>query len=249
MQHFSTDSCDHTPLCGKGSFMGKLKNIPAGEQPYEKCKTLGPEALTDSELLAVFIRTGTRTENPIQVARRVLAHSGKDSLIGLVQMNLKDFMSVNGIGEVKAIQLMCLTELSKRISRQQAAPNVQLNNPGSIAGYYMEQLRHERQEQVWICLFDTKCNLICDKMLSSGTANASLISPREIFRYALRNDAVYLVMVHNHPSGDPTPSNEDIAITRRVADAGSIMNLQLIDHIIIGDRDYISLKEIGLINA
>lgn len=112
----------------------------------------------------------------------------------------------------------------------------------------MEQLRHEKQEQVWICLFDTKCNLIGDRMLSSGTANASLISPREIFRYALRNDAVYLVMVHNHPSGDPTPSNEDIVITRRVADAGLIMNIQLIDHIIIGDRDYTSLKEIGLIN-
>lgn len=248
MRRFFTDSCDHASRFGKGSLMGKIKNIPAGEQPYEKCRKFGPAALTDSELLAVFIRTGTRTENPIQVARRVLRRSGKDSLIGLMRMNLKDFMSVNGIGEVKAVQLMCLAELSKRISRQQAAPEVQLNNPGSIAGYYMEQLRHEKQEQVWVCLFDTKCNLITDTMISSGTANASLVSPREIFAFALKNDAVYLVMVHNHPSGDPTPSEEDLAVTRRVADAGLIMDLKLIDHIIIGDRDYTSLKEIGLIN-
>lgn len=249
MQRLFIVSCDHTSHSEKGSFMGKLKDIPFPEQPYEKCKALGPSVLTDSELLAVFIRTGTRTENPIQIARRVLRSSGKDSLIGLMQMNFKDLVAVKGIGEVKAVQLVCLAELSKRISRQQAAPNVQLNNPGSIAGYYMEQLRHEKQEQVWICLFDTKCNLICDKMISSGTANASLISPREIFRYALKNSAVYLVMVHNHPSGDPIPSDEDILITRRVADAGLIMDISLIDHIIIGDRDYTSLKEIGLING
>ncbi len=228
--------------------MGSLKNIPAGEQPYEKCKAFGPEILTDSELLAVFIRTGTRDENPIQVARHVLRSSGKDSLVGLMQMSLKDYMSIKGIGEVKAIQLLCLAELSKRIARQQAASNLQMNSPGSIADYYMERLRHEKHEQVWICLFDTKCKLICDRMISAGTANASLISPREIYAFALKNEAVYLALVHNHPSGDPAPSDEDIAVTRRVADAGSIMDIKLIDHIIIGDRDYTSLKKIGLIN-
>jgi DNA repair protein RadC len=229
-------------------YMGKLKGMPEAEQPYEKCKASGPSVLTDSELLAVFIRTGTREEDPIRIARRVLQQSGKDGLVGLMQMNLRDLMSVKGIGEVKAIQLLCLTELSKRIARQQAAPHIQLDSPGSIAGYYMEQLRHEPQEQVWVCLFDTKCNLICDRMLSEGTVNASLISPREIFQYALKNGAVFFVLVHNHPSGDPTPSAEDVALTRRVADAGAIMNIRLMDHIIIGDRDYTSLKEIGLIN-
>lgn len=227
--------------------MGKLKDIPVVEQPYEKCKAYGPEVLTDSELLAVFIRTGTKESSPIQVAREILRNSGKDSLVGLMNMSYADFMSVNGIGEVKAIQLVCLAELSKRISKQQAAPSVQLNSPDTIASYYMEQLRHEKQEQVWLCLFDAKCNLICDHMLSSGTVNASLISPREIFRYALVNNAVFIVLVHNHPSGDPTPSDEDVEITMRVADVGLMMNLRLIDHIIIGDRDYASLKEMGLI--
>jgi DNA repair protein RadC len=228
--------------------MGNLKNMPEAEQPYEKCKTFGPGALTDSELLAVFIRTGTREKDPIQIARQVLQHSGKEGLVGLMQMNLKDLMSIKGIGEVKAIQLLCLTELSKRIARQQATPVLKMDNAASIAEYYMEQLRHEPQEQVWICLFDTKCKLICDKMLSTGTVNSSLITPREIFLYALKNSAVYFVMVHNHPSGDPTPSAEDIALTRNVAQAGQIMNIRLMDHIIIGDRDYTSLNEIGLIN-
>ncbi len=227
--------------------MGKLKDIPATELPYEKCKAYGAGVLTDSELLAVFIRTGTKDSNPIEVAQKILHKSGKDSLVGLMGMTLADFMSINGIGEVKAIQLLCLAELSKRISKQQAAPSLQLNSPESIAGYYMEQLRHEKQEQVWLCLFDAKCNLIGDQMLSSGTVNASLISPREIFRYALKKDAVFVVLVHNHPSGDPTPSDDDIAITNRVSEVGLMMNLRLIDHIIIGDRDYASLKEMGLI--
>ncbi len=229
--------------------MGKLKDIPALEQPYEKCKAYGAGVLTDSELLAIFIRTGTKESNPIQIAQEILRMSGKDSLVGLMSMSLTDFMSVNGIGEVKAIQLLCLAELSKRISKQQAAPNVQLNSPGSIAGYFMEQLRHEKQEQVWLCLFDAKCNLICDRMLSSGTVNTSLISPREIFQLALINNAVFIVLVHNHPSGDPTPSDDDIAITDRVSEVGLLMNLRLIDHIIIGDRDYASLKEMGLISG
>ncbi len=229
--------------------MGKLRNIPEGEQPYEKCKAYGPEVLTDSELLAVFIRTGTKEHDPIELGRQILMRSGKDSLVGLMQMSFKDYTAIKGIGEVKAIQLLCLSELSKRIARQQAARKLLMNSPGSIADYYMEKLRHERHEQVWVCLFDTKCKLICDRMLSAGTVKASLISPREIFSFALKNEAVYLAMVHNHPSGDPTPSEEDVAVTRRVADVGEMMDIRLIDHIIIGDRNYTSLKRIGLING
>jgi DNA repair protein RadC len=229
--------------------MGKIKNIPTAEQPYEKCKAFGPSVLTDSELLAVFIRTGTREENPVEIARRVLNCTEKEGLIGLMHMNLQELKKVKGIGEVKGIQLLCLAELSKRIARQQAAPSMNLNNPASIADYYMEQLRHESHEQVWVSLFDTKCNLIADKMISEGTARASLVSPREIFQYALKNEAVYFVMVHNHPSGDPTPSNEDLALTKRVADAGEMMDIRMMDHVIIGDRRYRSLREMGLINA
>lgn len=228
--------------------MSQLKDIPLMEQPYEKCKQQGPSVLSDSELLAVFIRTGTRKENPIQIARNILEYSMKNSIIGLMQMDLQDFLSISGIGEVKAVQLLCLTELSKRIAKQTAVSGLKLRSPDTIASYYMERLRHEKTEQVWISLFNTKCGLIKDCLVSSGTVNSSLIDPREIFIYALRHEAVYVVLVHNHPSGDPTPSNEDIQMTMRVCEAGALIGIEVLDHIIIGDNRYVSLKERGIIS-
>lgn len=157
-------------------------------------------------------------------------------------------MKLDGIGLVKGLQLCCIGELSRRIWRrksQEIRPS--FRQPEEIADYYMEEMRHLEQEEVRVMFFDTKQILIRDVLLSKGTVNASLISPREVLIQALRHGAVTMILVHNHPSGDPTPSKEDAALTKRLSQAGSVVGIPLIDHIIIGDLQYLSFREKDLL--
>lgn len=224
-----------------------IKELPASERPYEKCMQYGARILSDAELLAVIIRTGSRGEQSVELSQRILKLTGQEGIGGLSRLSVEELTSVRGVGPVKAIQIQCIGELSRRIARAEGERQVSLNSPGSIAAYYMEDLRHEGQEQVMLVMFDTKNHLIGDKMISLGTVNASIVSPRDIFIEALRKQAVYIVLIHNHPSGDATPSREDRLITRRVKEIGDMIGIQLIDHIIIGGRNYISLSEQGML--
>lgn len=223
-----------------------VKELPATERPYEKCEKYGPQVLSDAELLAVIIRTGSKNERSIDLAARVLNYnSANPGLIGLNYMNMKELMSIRGIGRVKAIQLLCVTELSKRMAKQTRQDGMQFVNPELVANYYMEDLRHLQQEKVVLLMLDTKSKMIKEMEMTSGTVNASLLSPREIFLNALKYEAVNLILLHNHPSGDPTPSREDIHSTKRIREAGNLIGIKLMDHIIIGDNRYISLGEEG----
>ena len=205
------------------------KNLPVSEQPYEKCLKSGAASLSDAELLAVIIRCGTNGSSSTEV--------------GLYQMSLKELQEVPGIGKVKAIQLKCIAELSKRIAQTGRQQAVVMQNAFSVADYYMEQLRHEEKEHLMLCMFDTKCHLIADSILSIGTVNASLISPREIFLKAFEYHAGHVILVHNHPSGNPLPSRQDIEVTRKIVEGGRLLGIELADHIIIGDKKYFSFKE------
>lgn len=226
-----------------------MKDLPAGERPYEKCLKEGPAHLSDAELLSIIIRIGSREDNSLELSRKILAlNYPGDGILGLLRLSLSDFMSVKGIGRVKAAQLLCIGELSRRIWKKTALrEHPAFSGPADIAGYYMEDMRHREQELVFVMLLNTKGVLIRDVLISQGTVNASVVSPREIFIEALKYHAVNLVLIHNHPSGDPTPSREDIALTRRVREAGELIGVRLVDHIIIGDTAYISLKERGII--
>lgn len=218
------------------------KNLPVSEQPYEKCLKSGAASLSDAELLAVIIRCGTNGSSSTEVAKHVLSKR-TGNLLGLYQMSLKELQEVPGIGKVKAIQLKCIVELSKRIAQTGRQQAVVMQNAFSVADYYMEQLRHEEKEHLMLCMFDTKCHLIADSILSIGTVNASLISPREIFLKAFEYHAVHVILVHNHPSGNPLPSRQDIEVTRKIVEGGRLLGIELADHIIIGDKKYFSFKE------
>lgn len=224
-----------------------MKNLPQEERPYEKCLEKGPESLTEAELLSVIIRTGAKGSSSLELSRKVLELGSQGGLIGLLHLTIPQLMEVHGIGTVKAVQLVCIGELSKRIWRTLISSQLVLDSPESIADYYMESMRHLEQEQTMLTMFNTKNMLIKDIILSKGTVNASLVSPREVFLEALKYHAVYIVLVHNHPSGDPAPSKEDLLLTNRLREAGDLIGIQLIDHIIIGDNRYISLKERGIL--
>lgn len=213
--------------------------------PYEVVKEYGAQELDDKELLAVFIRTGTREQNAVEVADRVLNSFPERNLLGLCHIPWKELMKIPGIGEVKAIKLKCLAELARRISKMEARKGLKFDQPGTIWQYYKESLRHEEREKVILIMLDQKLQMLSDAVLSIGTVRESIVSPRELFLLALKEKAVQIMLVHNHPSGDPTPSRADLEITRRVQMLGAMMEIPLTDHIIIGDKTYCSLREKG----
>lgn len=227
----------------------KIKDIPNDDRPYERCLQKGPEYLSDTELLSVIIRTGLKDVNSLELASDILAlNYPNDGILGLLHLSLPELTSIKGIGTVKGIQLLCVGELSRRIWKRRARENLQtFQTPNAVAKYYQEDMRHMQQEQFYVMLFNTRQVLIRDILISQGTVNASLASPREIFIEALRYQAVSLILVHNHPSGDPEPSSEDIALTRRICEAGQLVGIPLQDHVIIGEHAYVSMKERGLL--
>lgn len=217
--------------------------------PYERFLRFGPENLTEVELLAIIIRTGTKDCNALQLAEQVLglAKYPKEGLLGLYDVTLKELQSIKGIGQVKAVKLKCLTELSMRMSAATAKDGMRFNSSGNVADYFMEKLRHKKTECVILVCLDAKGQVISERKLSEGTVRMSLISPREIFLAALDCGAVNILLVHNHPSGDPTPSRADMDLTANVKELGDKMDIPLLDHIVIGDNRYTSFKEASIL--
>ena len=220
------------------------------ELPYEKCLREGPGALSDAQLLAVIIRTGTQGSDARDLADKVLhLIPSKEGLLGLNHLTVAELMEIPGIGRVKAIQLQCISELSRRMAACRAVRQERFTESKEVADFYMEKLRHEEREYLHLMMLDVKGSLLKEERLSSGTVREALLSTREIFSTALRNRAVSIILVHNHPSGDPTPSTEDILATRRVAQFGQELGVRLLDHVIIGDRCHASLLELGYLTS
>jgi len=222
-----------------------MKNKKSETLPYERFLRFGPESLTEAELLAIIIRTGTREKSALELAEEVLnmPKYPKEGLLGLHELTLEDLMSIKGIGQVKAVKLKCLAELSGRISAAKAKEGINFTTSGQVAAYFMESMRHRATECVMLACLDAKGQLICERKITEGTVRMSLISPREIFLVALECKAVNIILVHNHPSGDPTPSEADRELTMSLRNLGVQMEILLLDHIIIGDQNYFSFRE------
>ncbi len=226
-----------------------IMEMPDYQRPYEKCLREGEQSLSDRELLAVILRCGVQGSSSLTLADKILnlsKQTGYSGLLGLFHISMQELMKIHGIGKVKAIQLKCIGELSKRMASAVARPRLSFNEPITIAKYYMERLRHEEQEVLIVMLLDGKNHFLGEQMLSRGTVNSTLITPREVFMEALKFHAVSVILVHNHPSGDPTPSECDKKITERIYRSGEILGVKLLDHVVIGDQRYISFKEQGM---
>lgn len=221
------------------------------DMPYEKFLRFGPENLTEGELLAIILRTGTKDKSALELANEVLSMGRfpRRGLLGLHDLSLEELKRVKGIGEVKAVKLKSLTELALRISRTVAEKGLCLSQPRSVAEYFMEKLRHRKTECVYALCIDAKSKILEETRLSEGSVNKALINPRELFIAALKAEAVNVILVHNHPSGDPTPSEADKKITQTIYELSKELGIPLVDHVIIGDNLYYSFCENGLIQG
>ncbi|MBR6451950.1 MAG: DNA repair protein RadC [Lachnospiraceae bacterium] len=222
-----------------------IDELPREDRPYEKFLRFGPQALTDTELLAILLQSGTRNLSSLELARKVLLIREDISVLSLYEKSFEDLKRLPGIGRVKAIRLKCVAELATRIHRARRTDTAVFTSPRTVADYYMESMRHLDHEQLTAVYLDGGCKKIADEVIFVGSVNHTLISAREIFLKALEVHAVYVMLIHNHPSGNASPSKDDIAITQQICMAGEILNIPLLDHLIIGDREYVSFKESG----
>lgn len=222
-----------------------IKDIPADMRPREKLLRYGPGILSVQELLAIIIRTGSRDANAIQLAESIL-YQFKD-LRGVNNAGIEELCAAAaGIGNAKAAQIKAALELGRRLN-QQDSQVVRIKSPQDVAAWVMEDLRYLQHEQFRILLLNTKNVIIACEEVSRGSLNSSIVHPREVFARAIRRSAAAVILVHNHPSGDPTPSQEDINITRRLVEVGRLVGIEVLDHLVIGDGVFASLKEKGYV--
>ncbi len=219
------------------------------EKPYERFITFGAESLTDAELLAIVLRTGTKGNDAVSLSRKVLelGKYPRTGFLGLYDTDVETLEKISGIGRVKAIKLKALAEISRRMHEAKLAEGLNISNASSVADYYMERMRHNKCEKVVLLSIDSKGKVLRESEISKGSVNRSLVSVRSIMMEALDAEAVNLILMHNHPSGDPTPSKDDNDLTKKLSESCKLMEIPLLDHIIIGDNLYYSYNESGLL--
>lgn len=222
-----------------------MKDLPIQLRPFEKCKKAGAKSLDDAELLAMILRTGIPGQNVIDTAELLLKKANGNPG-DLSSLSREEISSIPGIGITKALQLEAVFTLTDRIMKAKHSKKPDFRSPSYIASYYMEEMRHQKRETLKVLYLDSKCRLLKESDITVGTVNRTVVPVREIFIEALTSHAVSIILLHNHPSGDPTPSKADLDSTKEVMAAGNLIQIPLTDHIIIGDCDYISMREQGI---
>lgn len=212
-------------------------------RPRERLLKEGAGALSDIELLAIMLRTGTMDMTALDLATLLL--SKYRNLLGLMQVSVEELNSLKGIGLAKAAQIKAALELGRRVAVAAAGDGDSIRSPEDAAALVMEDMRHLDKEHFMALLLNVKNRVLAREIISIGTLNTSSVHPRELFKPAVRRSAASVILVHNHPSGDPSPSNEDLEVTRRLVEAGKILGIQVLDHLIIGDKEFVSLKAMG----
>jgi DNA repair protein RadC len=223
----------------------RLKDLPKDLKPRERLHQHGPENLSTKEILAILLRTGSRGENVLELSERILTETG--GLTGLARLSVDELKQVHGIGPAKAAQVKAALEIGKRSVCTDPMSRPVINAPSDAADLVMEEMRKLDREHFRIMHLSTRNNVLGISPVSVGSLNSSIVHPRECFKDAIRRNANTIILLHNHPSGDPSPSREDLDITRRLAEGGKILGIEVLDHIIIGDKKYVSLKEQGVI--
>lgn len=221
-----------------------IRDLPADERPRERLMRLGARVMSNAELLAIMMRTGVGGENVLRLAERLLARF--EGLPGIARASLAELRTVNGIGPVKAIEIKAALELGRRLMAAAPEERPRITSPADAASLLMSEMMLLEQEELRVVLLDTRNHVLRIKTVYKGSLNTSVVRIGEVFRDAVKDNAAALIVVHNHPSGDPAPSPEDVHVTRQIRQAGALLDIELLDHVIIGRQRYVSLKERGL---
>lgn len=222
----------------------RMKDLPIDERPREKLVRLGAEALSNAELLSIILRTGSTRQTAVRLADELLTRV--DGLRGLIDVSVEELMKIPGIGPVKAMQLVALSELTRRVHAAQHMRR-KIDSADELVELLMPQMRFSTKEVFLLVLLNSQNQIIAMQEISKGTVNETIVHPREVFREAIRRSSTAIVLVHNHPSGDPEPSEEDLEVTCRLSEGGYLLGIEVLDHLIIGDGQYVSLRERGII--
>lgn len=222
-----------------------IRDFPQDERPRERFIKNGPQSLSNHELVAILLRTGTKDESVLQLSNRLLTNF--EGLRLLKGATLEEITEIKGIGEAKAIQILAAVEIGRRIANLNYNERYVIRSPEDGANYVMNDMRFLSQEH-FVCLYlNTKNQVLHKQTIFIGSLNASIVHPREVFREALKRSAASIICLHNHPSGDPAPSREDIEVTKRLVECGKMLGIELLDHLIIGENKFVSLKEKGYV--
>ena len=221
-----------------------IKDLPSGERPRERLARLGPGALSDAELLAITLRVGTGGENVIRMAERLLVSFG--GLDGLARVGVAELARTHGMGQAKAVQLKAAFELGRRLSSLSPEDRPQIREAADAARLLMGDMSYLHQEHLRVLLLDTRNRVEHVHTVYIGNLNASMVRAGELFREAIARNSAAIILAHNHPSGDPSPSSDDIDVTRQAVQAGGLLDIEVLDHLIIGHQRYVSLREQGL---
>jgi len=219
----------------------KIKELPESERPYEKLEMYGEKMLSNSELLAIILKSGTKEKTSIELANEIISINNIKSLKYLQDVTIEEFKSIKGIGKVKAIQLKAICELAKRMSRPNNEIKVQIKQPQDIVDIVMDELRYEKREIIKLIILNTKNIVLKSIDISIGGTSSAQIEPKEILAEPIKIGAPKIILIHNHPSGDSTPSISDFSVTKRICEASELLGIQLLDHIVIGDGNYTSI--------
>jgi DNA repair protein RadC len=219
----------------------RIKELPASEQPRERLRDYGPHALSDAEILAILLRTGVTGINVVELARKLLIEHG--GWTGLQRLSFEEITKIHGLGEAKAAQIKAALEIGRRLLLAQPEQRPQIASPADVANLLMVEMSHLEQEHLRVVLLNTKNHVLKIPTIYIGSISSSAVRIGEVFKEALKQNAAHLIIVHNHPSGDPTPSPEDIAVTRQLVEAGRLLDVEVLDHLVIGQGRWVSLRE------
>lgn len=226
------------------SYSPLIRDLEIHERPRERLIHLGERSLSNAELLGIIMRTGVGGENVVRLAERTLVFSG--GLPGLTRLSVTELMEIKGIGEAKAVEIKAALELGRRLVASSPKEKPKITSPADAANLLMSEMSLLEQENLRLLLLDTRNNVLASPTVYVGSLNTSVIRVAELFRAALKENAAAIIVAHNHPSGDPSPSPEDINVTKQIVKAGEIIDIEVLDHIIIGHQRYVSLKERGM---
>ena len=223
------------------------KNVSIkGKKPRERLMEYGAEKLSDGELLSILIRTGSKGISALDLSHRLL-DSIPDGVFSLPDLTLEEVTQIDGVGEIKAAKILAAVELGRRIALESKREKKKITSPLDVVDFFKADMRNLKREHFKITMLDTKNNILGVEEVSVGNLNSSIVHPREVFKQAIKRSSSSIILVHNHPSGDPTPSKEDINITKRLVECGDILGIRVLDHIIIGDKMHVSLKEMDIL--